>query len=81
MPRKIVFDGLKIDDKNHPEKYTGPYVFVNFNPKNTSSKYIEKHPYIVTKELVLRNITTSSGKDLKISPNTWMFRNIKVVKE
>jgi hypothetical protein len=79
MPRKIVFDGLKIDDKNHPDKYDGPYAFVNFNPKNTSSEYVEKYPYTVTKELILRNVTTSSGKSLKISPNTWMFRNTKVI--
>lgn len=81
MPRKIVFDGLRINDANHPEKYAGPYVFSVFNPKNTSRNYVEKHPYHVTEELVLRNVTTSSGKPVNISPNTWMFRNMKIIRD
>jgi hypothetical protein len=81
MPRKMVFDGLKIDDKNHPEKYNGPYIFTDFNSKNTSSAYVEKYPYQVTKEVILKNVTTTSGKPINLSPNAWMFRNTKVVRQ
>ena len=79
MPRRIVFDGLAIDDSRHPEKYDGPFVFGMFNSKNTGSGYVEGHPYHVTEEVVLRNVTTKSGKPVRLSPNKWMFRNVKVV--
>ena len=77
-PRRIVFDGLTIDDSTHPEKYDGPFVFSMFNPKNTSADYVEKHPYHVTEEVVLKNVTTASGKPVNLSPNKYMFRNVKV---
>ena len=80
-PRRIVFDGLTIDDSRHPEKYDGPFVFSMFNPKNTSADYVEKHPYHVTEEVVLKNVTTKSGKPVNLSPNAWMFRNVKVVRD
>ena len=80
MPRRIVFDGLKIDDSRHSANYGGPCVFSMFNAKNAGPGYVEKFPYRVTDEVVLRNVTTASGKDLVLSPNKWMFRNVKVVR-
>ena len=80
MPRRIVFDGLKIDDSNHPEKYDGPFVFSMFNPKNTNADYVEKYPYHVTEEVILRNVATASGKPVNLSPNHWMFRNVRVTR-
>jgi len=42
---------------------------------------MEKFPYHVTEEIVLKNVTTASGKELVLSPNTYMFRNVKVVRK
>ena len=81
MPRRILVDGLKIDDSNHPDKYDGPFVFGMFNSKNTSADYVEMFPYHVTEEVVLKNVKTASGKELVLSPNKHMFRNVKVVRE
>ena len=81
MPRRIVFDGLVIDDTGLPENYEGPFVFGMFNEKNTSSGYMEKHPYHVTEEVELRNVTTKSGRPVRLSPNEWMFRNVKVTRQ
>ncbi len=81
MPRRIVFDGLKIDDARHPQNYEGPNIFAMFNRNNTNPQYVEKFPYHVTEEVVLRNVTTASGKELVLSPNKYMFRNVKVVRE
>jgi len=78
MPRRIVFDGLKIDDTHHSKQYEGPWVFGMFNSKNTSADYVEDYPYHVTEEVVLKNVTTASGKPVNLSPNAWMFRNVKV---
>ena len=81
MPRRIVFDGLKIDDSHHPEKYNGPWIFGLFNKANTSADYQEDFPYHVTEEVVLRNVTTASGKPVNLSPNPYMFRNVKVARD
>ncbi|MFP4367133.1 MAG: hypothetical protein ACLFQA_08570 [Bacteroidales bacterium] len=81
MPEKIIIENLHIDDSNHPADYKGPAIFANFNPRMTDNSYVEEFPYVVTEEVILRNVTTSSGKDLRLSDNTYMFRNVKVNRE
>ena len=49
-----------------------------FNAQNKSPDYVEDYPYHITEEVVLKNVTTASGKPVILSPNTWMFRNVKV---
>jgi hypothetical protein len=78
MPERITIENLRIDDSNHPENYKGPAIFSDFNPEMTDDSYKEKFPYVITKEVILRNVTTASGKPLRISDNTYMFRNVKV---
>lgn len=81
MPEKITIENLKIDDSSHPDNYQGPAIFANFNPKMTDESYEEKFPYVITREVILRNVTTTSGKDLRISDNPFMFREVKVKNE
>ncbi len=81
MPKRIVIENLKIDDSNHPEDYQGPAIFANINPEMTDASYVEKYPYVITDEVILRNVTTTSGKDLRLSDNPYMFRNVKVITE
>jgi hypothetical protein len=81
MPERIIIENLKIDDSSHPEDYQGPAIFSNFNPDMTDDTYKEKFPYVKTREVVLRNVTTSSGKTLRISDNTFMFRETKITIE
>jgi hypothetical protein len=81
MPERIIIENLKIDDSNHPENYQGPAIFANFNPKMTDDSYVEKFPYVKTREVILKNVTTTSGKTLRISDNTYMFRDVKVISE
>lgn len=78
MPERITIDNLRIDDSRHPENYQGAAIFANFNPQMTDTSYREKFPYVLPKEVILRNITTASGKALRISDNPFMFRNVKV---
>lgn len=78
MPEQITIENLRIDDSNHPENYQGPAIFANFNPENKDDSYQEKFPYVKTKEVVLKNVTTASGKALRISDNKFMFRDVKV---
>jgi hypothetical protein len=79
MPERIIIENLHIDDSNHPENYGGPAIFANFNPDMTDDSYVEKFPYVKTREVVLRNVTTASGKPLRISDNPYMFRDVKVI--
>jgi len=78
MPERIIVENLKIDDSNHPENYQGPAIFSNFNSRFTDGSYVEEYPYMITKKVILRNVTTSSGKSLRLSDNMYMFRDVKV---
>jgi hypothetical protein len=78
MPERITIENLRIDDSKHPENYQGPAIFGNFNPEMKDESYEEKFPYVKTKEVILRNVTTDSGKALRISDNPFMFKDVKV---
>ncbi|MFT3747055.1 MAG: hypothetical protein QM768_02015 [Agriterribacter sp.] len=78
MPERITIENLKIDDSNHPADYDGPAIFADFNPQMNNSSYSEQFPYVITREVILKNVTTSSGKPLRLSNNPFMFRGTKV---
>jgi hypothetical protein len=78
MPERIIIENLRIDDSNPPDNYQGPAIFANFNPDMTDDSYVEKFPYVKTKEVILRNVTTESGKALRISDNPYMFKDVKI---
>ena len=78
MPERILIDTLHIDDTNHPENYRGPTIFANFNPRLTDDSYVEEFPYVKTEEVILRNVTTASGKPLRLSDNLFMFQDVQV---
>lgn len=79
MPERITIENLHIDDSNHPEEYQGPAIFANFNPKMNDESYIENFPYVTTREVLLRNVTTTSGRSIRVSDNPFMFREVKVL--
>lgn len=78
MPERITIENLVIDDSSHPENYKGPAIFANFNPKMTDESYVEKYPYVLAKEVILRNVITKSGKGWRVSDNEFMFRTVNV---
>jgi hypothetical protein len=78
MPERITIENLRIDDSKHPDDYKGPAIFADFNPKMTNDSYIEKFPYVRTREVILRNVTIASGKTLRLSDNQLMFKDVKV---
>lgn len=80
MPERITVENLRIDDSHHPDNYRGPAIFANFNPEMIDSTYQEKFPYVKTKEVILKHITTASGKTLRISDNPFMFKDVKVIR-
>ncbi|MDP1814220.1 MAG: hypothetical protein Q8K92_07190 [Leadbetterella sp.] len=78
MPTKIWIENLKIDDAKLSASYPGPAIFMDFNPEMKDDSYLEKFPYQITKEVLLKNVNASSGKAIRISDNAYMFRNVKV---
>lgn len=78
MPERIIIESLHIDDSNHPDDYQGPAIFADFNPEMTDESYREEFPYVRTREVILRNVTTASGKPLRVSDNPFMFRDVRI---
>ena len=78
MPERITIEGLRIDDSNHPDDYKGPAIFGNLNPQMMDDSYIEKFPYVKTREVILRDVTIASGKALRLSDNPYMFKDVNV---
>jgi hypothetical protein len=78
MPERIIIENLQIDDSKNPADYKGPAIFADFNPEMTNDSYVEKYPYVRTREVILSKVTIASGRTLKISDNTYMFRGVKV---
>ena len=77
-PERTPTAPLHIDDSNHPETSLGPAIFADFNPDMTDDSYQELFPYIKTREIILKNVTIASGKDLRHSDNPVMFKGVKV---
>lgn len=78
MPERISIENLQIKDSNHPENYQGPAIFSNFNPEMTDASYQEKFPFVKTREVMLKNVSTASGKTLRVSDNPFLFKDVKV---
>lgn len=80
MPRRIIIDGLDIDDSHHPANDPGPVILGDFNPDRTDDSYREQYPYALTEEVVLRNVTTATGRELRLSDNPYLFRDVVVTR-
>ena len=80
MPEKITIENLVINDNNPVSGYQGPKLFAMFNPEYINEAYVERYPYVITREVVIENLTIKSGKQYVISYNPFMFRNVKITK-
>jgi hypothetical protein len=78
MPERITIENLRIDDSKQPDNYKGPAIFADFNPEMTNNSYVEKFPYVRTREVILRNVTIASGKTMRLSDNPVMFKDVNV---
>ena len=82
MPQNITIDGLKLEEpasgKGNPV-----YLFSNMDKKWTSEAYeaAMAYPYQRTKTVSIRGFTSSLGKELQVSPNTFMFRNVVITEK
>lgn len=79
MPQKIIFDNVLINDSEHSNKYQGATIFANFNRNMKDQSYVEDYPYNLTKEIVFKDVKTTTGRPIKISDNEFMFKDVFVV--
>lgn len=80
MPERITIDNLVIDDAHHPADDPGPVVLADVNPERRDDTYVEEFPYELTREVVLRNVTTTSGRELRLSDNPTLFAGVRVTR-
>ncbi len=73
MPERITIENLHIEDASAPD---GPAVLGNFNPGYKDASFVEKFPYVKTREVIVSGVTTASGKPLRLSDNPVMFRDV-----
>lgn len=78
MPREITIDGLVIDDGRHPKDYQGPFIFTDADGAVPAGKP-RPFPYRLTERVTLRNVTTTSGRPLRTSPDREFGQSIRVV--
>lgn len=77
MPREITIDGLVIDDRHQPRDYQGPYLFTD--PDGAAATAAERpFPYRLTEQVTIRNLTTTSGRKLRTSPDAEFSRRVRV---
>lgn len=77
MPREITIDGLAIEDRNPPKDYQGPFLFSDADgPKPATEP--RAFPYRLTERVTLRNVTTASGKKLRVSPDREFGQRVQV---
>ncbi|MFC4994958.1 hypothetical protein [Rubritalea tangerina] len=77
MPKRITIESLHIHDPKSSKN--PPTLFSNFNPHYKNPNYREKFPYAKTKRVTLKDVTTTSGKKLRVSNNPSLFRNVQVI--
>ena len=78
MPERITIESLHIDDSNRSEGYQGPVIFADLNPEMTDESFHEEFPYVRTKTVILKDVTTASGKPLRVSDNPFMFKDVQI---
>ncbi len=83
MPSNITIENLHIDDSRAGTGYAGIYLFGNITAANTGEAYeadVQKngYPYHVTETVTISGFTSESGKKWMLSPNEYMFRNVKI---
>ncbi len=79
MPAEINIDGLHIDDRNHPKDYQGPYLFSD--PDGAATVASRPFPFQLTERVTIRNLTTSSGRKARISPDAAFATRVRVIEE
>jgi hypothetical protein len=77
MPERITIDTPPHRRLEPPGELPGTGHLREFQSRMTDDSYVEQFPYVRTREVILRNVTTASGKALRLSDNPFMFKDVK----
>jgi hypothetical protein len=80
MPREITIDGLVIEDGKVPAGYKGPFLFTDPDGEKADVKD-RPFPYRQTERVTIRNLSTSSGLNFRISPDQEFNARVRVIGE
>ena len=70
MPEEVVIDGLTVEDTNTPDDYDGMYFFADPDTGAEEELPDERpYPYEPCKKVIVKHLTTASGKAPRVSPN------------
>jgi len=69
---------LVIDDHQHPKDYAGPHLFTDPDGE-ASTTAARPSPYRLSEQVTLRNLTTTSGRKLRLSPDTAFAASLRVI--
>lgn len=78
LPRRIIIDGLYLDDSKAAASYKGPTVFGVFNSNHTTASYVAEYPIFLPESISVSGLTVASGKELTVSPAKFMFNGITI---
>jgi hypothetical protein len=78
MPREITIDGLMIEDRNPPKDYEGPFLFSDPDGK-VAANVARPFPYRQTERVTIRNLSTTSGKKFRVSPDAEFASRVRVM--
>jgi len=66
LPTRVTLERVHIEDARVPADYTGAWVFQDPDGDVAGERQV---PYRLTEAVILRGVTTASGKPLQVSPN------------
>jgi len=83
MPIHVTIENLTVRDGNYSGEYGGVYLFNDVCTEWTDDAFVQKmmtegYPYHLPESVTVSGITTESGLPMKISPNTFMFRDVPI---
>jgi hypothetical protein len=79
LPQEVVIDELAIEDAKRGNSYKGPVVFGDFNSRMKDKSYKAPHSQVLPKLIAHRGVKTASGKPVRISTNSFMFKEVILV--
>jgi hypothetical protein len=69
MPHHIVFENILVDDSQAGADFQGVYLFSAYNPRVSDQEIESAYPYQLPSALVVRNVRTTSGREIGLCPN------------
>jgi hypothetical protein len=78
MPREVRIDGLEVDDRNHPDGYTGLHLLADPDGGDNGLPAERPFPYAPCEKITVRGLTTVSGMKPRVSPSAALSQSVAI---